>query len=68
MTDMMSGVANVEDSKPATGLGEQFVAQLVSSAAASGLKLSGEGGMLQQSTKLRWSPRSPTASAMTSTT
>ncbi|WP_245375157.1 IS256 family transposase [Crossiella equi] len=51
MTDMMSGVENAEDSKPATGLDEQLVAQLVSSAQASGLKLTGEGGMLQQLTK-----------------
>lgn len=55
MTDMMSGVENVENSKPATsldGLDEQLVAQLLSSAKASGLKLTGEGGMLQQLTKL----------------
>src|SRR5689334_11531441 len=55
MTDMMSGVENAEDSKPVTGLDgldEQLVAQLVSSAKASGLKLTGEGGMLQQLTKL----------------
>jgi putative transposase len=55
MTDMMSGVENAEDSKAATGLDgldEQLVAQLLSSAKASGLKLTGEGGMLQQLTKL----------------
>lgn len=55
MTDMMSGVENAEDSKPATGLAaldEQLVGQLLSSAKASGLKLTGEGGMLQQLTKL----------------
>ena len=55
MTDMMSGVENAEDSKPATGLDgldEQLVAQLLSSAKASGLKLTGEGGMLQHLTKL----------------
>ncbi|NGY64113.1 IS256 family transposase [Lentzea sp. NEAU-D13] len=34
------------------GLDEQLVAQLLSSAKASGLKLTGEGGMLQQLTKL----------------
>lgn len=54
MTDMMSGVQNAEDSKPATdldGLDEQLVAQLLSSAKASGLKLTGEGGVLQQLTK-----------------
>ncbi|MFD5831704.1 IS256 family transposase [Lentzea sp. NPDC060358] len=51
---MMSGVENVEDSKPAAGvdgLDEQLVAQLLSSAKASGLKLTGEGGVLQQLTK-----------------
>ncbi len=55
MTDMMSGVENAEDSKPVSGLDgldEQLVAQLLSSAKASGLKLTGEGGMLQQLTKL----------------
>src|SRR5687768_6877514 len=58
MTDMMSGVENVENAKPATGLDgldgldEQLVAQLLSSAKASGLKLTGEGGMLQRLTKL----------------
>jgi putative transposase len=55
MTDMMSGVKNAENSKPATGLDgldEQLVTQLLSSAKASGLKLTGEGGMLQQLTKL----------------
>lgn len=52
MTDMMSGVENVENSMPATGLDEQLVAQLLSRARASGLKLTGEGGMLQQLTKL----------------
>ncbi|USX56696.1 IS256 family transposase [Lentzea sp. HUAS12] len=51
---MMSGVENAENSKPATGLDgfdEQLVAQLLSSAKASGLKLTGEGGVLQQLTK-----------------
>ncbi|WP_425459887.1 IS256 family transposase [Lentzea flaviverrucosa] len=51
---MMSGVENAEDAKPATdrdGLDEQLVAQLLSSAKASGLKLTGEGGVLQQLTK-----------------
>ncbi|WP_428834314.1 IS256 family transposase, partial [Lentzea roselyniae] len=55
MTDMMSGVENAENSKPATGLDgldEQLVAQLLSNAKVSGLKLTGEGGMLQQLTKL----------------
>ncbi|WP_370950361.1 IS256 family transposase [Amycolatopsis sp. cg5] len=50
----MSGVENAEDSKPEAGLGgldEQLVAQLLNSAKASGLKLTGEGGVLQQLTK-----------------
>ena len=54
MTDMMSGVENAEDSTPETGLDgldEQFVEQLVSRAKAGGLKLTGEGGVLQQLTK-----------------
>ncbi|EMD23713.1 Mobile element protein [Amycolatopsis azurea DSM 43854] len=54
MIDMMSGVENAEDSKPLTGLDgldEQLVAQLLSRAKASGLKLTGEGGMLQRLTK-----------------
>ena len=54
MTDMMSGVENAENSKPATGLDgldEQLVAQLVSRAQASGLQLTGEGGVLAQLTK-----------------
>ena len=54
MTDMMSGVENAEDSKPETGLDgldEQLVAQLVSRAKASGLQLTGEGGVLAQLTK-----------------
>jgi len=54
MTDMMSGVENAEDSKPETGLDgldEQLVAQLVDRARAGGLKLTGEGGVLQQLTK-----------------
>jgi hypothetical protein len=75
MTDMMSGVENAEDSKPATGLDgldEQLVAQLLSSAKASGLKLTGEGGVLQQPTKRllksAFEARSPITSAMTSTT
>jgi len=54
MTDMMSGVENAENSKPATGLDgldEQLVAQLVSRAKASGLQLTGVGGVLAQLTK-----------------
>ncbi|MEV0682161.1 IS256 family transposase [Actinosynnema sp. NPDC050436] len=51
---MMSGVENVEDSKPATGLDgldEQLIDRLVGQARAGGLTLTGEGGVLQQLTK-----------------
>jgi putative transposase len=77
MTDMMSGVPNTEDAdetNPAglDGLDEQLINQLVSRAKAGGLQLTGEGGVLQQLTKRllesRWPGRSPTTSAMTSTT
>lgn len=54
MTEMMSGVENAEDAKPETaleGLDEQLIDQLVSRARAGGLKLTGEGGVLQQLTK-----------------
>jgi hypothetical protein len=54
MIDMMSGVENAEDSKSKTGLDgldDQLVEQLVSRARAGGLKLTGEGGVLQQLTK-----------------
>lgn len=51
---MMSGVRNAEKSKLATGLDdldEQLVAWLLSSAKVSGLKLTGEDGVLQQLSK-----------------
>lgn len=51
---MMSGVEHAEDSMPEAGLDgldEQLVAQLVNRARAGGLKLTGEGGVLQQLTK-----------------
>ncbi|MFD7656808.1 IS256 family transposase [Actinosynnema sp. NPDC059797] len=54
MTEMMSGVEHAEDAKPETvldGLDQQLVDQLVSRARAGGLKLTGEGGVLQQLTK-----------------
>jgi transposase-like protein len=57
MEEMMSGVENVEDPKPATGLDgldgldEQLIDRLVGQARAGGLKLTGEGGVLQQLTK-----------------
>jgi putative transposase len=54
MTDMMSGVDNVEDSTSAAGvdgLDEQLISQLVDRARAGGLRLTGEGGVLQQLTK-----------------
>ncbi|MEV0675825.1 IS256 family transposase [Actinosynnema sp. NPDC050436] len=57
MTEMMSDVENAEDAKPETaldgldGLDEQLVDRLVSRARAGGLKLTGEGGVLQLLTK-----------------
>jgi putative transposase len=54
MTDMMSGAENAEDSKFEAGLDdwdEQLVKQLVSRVKTGGLKLTGEGGVLQQLTK-----------------
>ncbi|MEV0681667.1 IS256 family transposase [Actinosynnema sp. NPDC050436] len=51
---MMSGVEHAEDAKPETaldGLDEQLVDRLVSRARAGGLKLTGEGGVLQLLTK-----------------
>ena len=54
MTEMMSGVEHAEDAKPETapdGLDQQLVDQLVSRARAGGLKLTCEGGVLQQLTK-----------------
>jgi transposase-like protein len=57
MTEMMSGVEHAEDARPETaamaldGLDEQLVDQLVNRARAGGLKLTGEGGVLQQLTK-----------------
>jgi putative transposase len=53
MTEMMSGVERAEDSKPESldGLDEQLIDQLVGRARAGGLKLTGEGGVLQQLTK-----------------
>jgi transposase-like protein len=54
MTEMMSDVANTEDSNPVTGLDgldEQLINQLVDQAKTGGLQLTGEGGVLQQLTK-----------------
>jgi len=54
MTDMMSGVENAEDAKSGAGLDgldDQLVEQLVTRAKVGGLKLTGEGGVLQQLTK-----------------
>jgi hypothetical protein len=51
MTEMMSRVANTEDSNPATeptsvdGLDEQLISQLVDRAKAGGLQLTREGGV-----------------------
>ncbi|MFE0021478.1 IS256 family transposase [Amycolatopsis sp. NPDC059021] len=50
----MSGVENAEDSKPEAGLDgldDQLVERLVDRAKAGGLRLTGEGGVLQQLTK-----------------
>lgn len=57
MTDMMLGVLNREDAENPQvgdqlgGLDDQRVEQLVSRARAGGLRLTGEGGVLQQLTK-----------------
>ena len=54
MTEMMSGVERAEDSTPETGLDgldQQLIDQLVGRARAGGLRLTGEGGVLQQLTK-----------------
>jgi len=54
MTEMMSGVEHAEEPKPEPGLDgldEQLVEQLVGQARAGGLRLTGEGGLLQQLTK-----------------
>lgn len=59
VTDMLSGVEIAENSKPGIGLDEQLVAQLLSSAMASGLKLTGEGGVLQRPGTPDGTPRPP---------
>jgi transposase-like protein len=57
MTDMMSSVDDTQDTNPTTpttsldGLDEQLINQLVDRAKAGGLRLTGEGGVLQQLTK-----------------
>jgi transposase-like protein len=54
MSEMMSGVEHAEDSKPESGLDgldERLIDQLVVQARVGGLKLTGEGGVLQQLTK-----------------
>jgi putative transposase len=54
MTEMMSGVEHAEEPKPGLGLDgldEQLVEQLVGQVRAGGLRLTGEGGVLQQLTK-----------------
>jgi putative transposase len=57
MTEMMSGVEHADDTTPETrpaaleGLDERLIDQLVGQARAGGLKLTGEGGVLQQLTK-----------------
>ncbi|HWO66441.1 MAG TPA: transposase, partial [Umezawaea sp.] len=54
MTEMMSGVEHAEDPKPESGLDdldERLIDQLVGQPKAGGLKLTGEGGVLQQLTR-----------------
>jgi putative transposase len=52
MTEMMSGVERAEEFEPGLdGLDEQLIDQLVGQARAGGLRLTGEGGVLQQLTK-----------------
>jgi transposase-like protein len=54
MTEIMSGVEHTEDTRPATdldGVDEQLITQLVDRAKAGGLRLTGEGSVLQQLTK-----------------
>jgi hypothetical protein len=54
MTEMMSPGERTEDPNAVPGLDgldEQLISQLVGRAKAGGLRLTGEGGMLQQLTK-----------------
>jgi len=55
MSDMITSVEVVEEIRPvelsADVLDEQLIGQLVDRARASGLQLTGEGGLLQQLTK-----------------
>jgi putative transposase len=57
MTEIMSRVEHTEDTNPDTklagldGLDEQLISQLVDRAKTGGLRLTGEGGVLQQLTK-----------------
>jgi transposase-like protein len=57
MTEIMSRVDDTEDTSPAAptavldGLDEQLITQLVDRARTGGLRLTGEGGVLQQLTK-----------------
>jgi transposase-like protein len=54
MTETMSGVEHTEDSNSdteLTGLDEQLITELVDRARAGGLRLTGEGGVLQHLTK-----------------
>lgn len=57
MTEMMSRVEHTEDPNPSAdpagldGLDEQLITQLVDRAKTGGLRLTGEGGVLQQLTK-----------------
>jgi putative transposase len=55
MSEMISGVESTDESKPAAeapeGLDDQLVGQVIDQAKASGLQLTGEGGVLAQLTK-----------------
>jgi putative transposase len=76
MSEMMSGVDHAEGLRPVSGLDgldgpdERLVEQLVGLARVGGLKLAGEGGVLQQLTKRLLEStlegRSATTSATTS--
>jgi hypothetical protein len=55
MTEMMSGVDKPDDAvaaDAADGVDEQLISRLAGRARAGGLQLTGEGGVLQQLTKL----------------
>ncbi len=65
-------IVEPSEPQPSKAVDDRLIDELVSRAQAEGLQLRGEGGLLQQLTKRLLSPpwraRSPTISAMTSTT